>query len=126
MPKLTTSADHLHRYEPELNTGCWLWTGYLHPKGYGYVEVGGRKHRAHRLFYQELVGPIPAGMILCHKCDTPACVNPAHVFVGTDADNVADMKAKGRLVTRGLKVGSGPGRSAAVQGGFKLALIGGG
>lgn len=88
------------KVSPEPNTGCWLWTGTASSRGYGKFRIGsGRTRRmvgAHRFAYEHFVGPIPTGLYVCHHCDTPACVNPAHLFVGTNGDNVRDMDAKGR------------------------------
>lgn len=81
---------------------CWLWTGTKQKKwGYGVFRVGGRSADgktwlAHRYAYTISVGPIPEGMLVCHHCDVPACVNPSHFFIGTDADNNHDMESKGR------------------------------
>lgn len=83
------------RYEVT-DAGCWKWTGLINRAGYGYLSFGRRKHMAHRFVYEQLVGPIPDGMILCHKCDNPPCVNPEHLFLGTDAMNAKDKSAKGR------------------------------
>jgi len=85
---------------PEPNTGCFLWTGTTTGGGYGRVRRGKRTHYAHRVAYELLVGPIPDGMHVLHHCDTPPCVNPEHLFLGTDADNIQDMDRKGRRVTR--------------------------
>jgi hypothetical protein len=77
--------------------GCWLWTGYVAKNGYGQVGIGHRKKiYAHRLVYTRLVGPIPRKKKLCHKCDTPACVRPSHMFVGTQLDNMRDCSRKWR------------------------------
>ena len=72
--------------------GCWLWKGKPGSGGYGSWKHG-QAHRASWEFYR---GPIPAGLQVCHRCDVPLCVNPDHLFIGTQSDNIQDMYAKGR------------------------------
>lgn len=76
--------------------GCWLWTGSKNPNGYGQIRVDKKSILTHRVSWELYKGPIPKGLFVCHHCDTPACVNPNHLFLGTQSDNIQDMLAKGR------------------------------
>jgi hypothetical protein len=75
---------------------CWLWTGCTFVRGDGVFRMGGKNYHAARLAYEWTYGPIPAGMLVCHRCDTPACCRPDHLFLGKPADNSRDMVEKGR------------------------------
>ena len=92
----------VERPNPE---GCWNWTANKNNKGYGLFRPGGvaPKALAHRLSYEAANGPIPKGGLILHSCDNPACVNPAHLRVGSHKANVADMDQRGRRVSNAPK-----------------------
>lgn len=86
----------MEKVSPEPNTGCWLWSGSSCDKGYGMFNLNGKTVRAHRLSYEIHNGKIAEGMHILHKCDNPCCVNPEHLSVGTNHDNVKDKLSKRR------------------------------
>ena len=75
---------------------CWMWNAYVDSDGYGQFRYYDRQQKAHRSAWILTHGEIPEGMFVCHHCDTPSCVNPAHLFIGTHQDNVDDQYNKGR------------------------------
>jgi len=99
----------LDNYEIVTESGCWIWMGATTKKGYGDIKYKADKkashHRAHRLAYELHKGEIPKGMLVCHTCDIPGCINPSHLFVGTAQDNTDDMIKKGRQNFAGMKNG---------------------
>lgn len=90
-------AERLAKHSSiDVASGCVLWNGYVGHKGYGRINVGGSALLAHRVSYELSHGAIPRGAFVCHKCDTPGCINPDHLFLGTNTDNMRDMLAKKR------------------------------
>lgn len=80
---------------------CWPWLASRMPKGYGKLGIASTTPKlAHRVSWELHYGPIPEGLFVCHRCDNPPCVNPAHLFLGTCTDNLRDMVAKGRFTLR--------------------------
>lgn len=103
-PKRPPFDRMMEKVMPAPEAGCWLYTGTWYHGGYGLVsgDRGKPGLKAHRVAYEAAHGPIPKGMLVCHRCDTPACVNPDHLFLGTHSDNARDASRKGRLSPRSL------------------------
>lgn len=122
-PRRPLAERFAEKWEPCPMTGCWLWTGAHATKtGYGYIKSGPdrRQLRATHAAWMIYKGSVPAGMLICHHCDTPGCVNPDHLFLGTALDNNRDRQRKGRGGDlRGTKNGSAkltPQRVAHLRG----------
>lgn len=98
------TAEQLASAEPrfwpkvEQTDGCWLWNGATDSSGYGHLRVSPSSvAKAHRVSYLLAHGELPDGTLVLHRCDNPPCVNPAHLFLGSNADNRRDCMAKGRV-----------------------------
>jgi len=90
---------------------CWEWTHLQNSTGYGRFSLSDKTHLAHRVSYQIFVASIPEGKVVCHQCDNRLCVNPAHLWLGTQSDNISDAVKKGRIHrpdTRGAQNGNTP------------------
>jgi hypothetical protein len=98
--KIRSLAERFHeKWTGEPNSGCWLWLATVGGDwGYGNIRKGrkGRHLPAHRVSWELHRGPIPDGMCVLHRCDVPSCVNPDHLYLGTNKDNTRDMNMKGR------------------------------
>jgi hypothetical protein len=97
---ITITPDVVARFWAKVNKteeGCWLWTAGHDGSGYGSLKISGKQIKAHRISYTLANGAIPDGLWVLHKCDTPRCVRPDHLFIGTSKDNVQDMIKKRRM-----------------------------
>ena len=95
------TTDVVTRFWVKVNKtdGCWLWTACTTQRGYGRLQVNGHALLAHRIAYALAYSTPPDGMLVCHHCDTPSCVRPDHLFLGTALDNRTDCIQKGRNPT---------------------------
>lgn len=109
--KFMRSVDRNGASVTPVGTPCWLWTEGLSASGYGKVWWNGETLRANRVAWIIWKGRIPRGKCVLHKCDTPACVNPDHLFLGTNAANTKDRVAKGRSGRQSRNRGENSGRA---------------
>lgn len=93
---MTVESRFLSKIKRPEASECWVWTGCLSSKGYGRIKVCGKTEMAHRVSYKLYCGEVSDETNVLHHCDSPPCVNPDHLFLGTQADNIADMISKGR------------------------------
>lgn len=103
-PRPKTIPELIERRSiPEPNSGCWIWEGPAWSgrggRFYGCASFQGRDRLAHRVSFEAFKGPITDGLFVCHRCDNTLCVNPDHLFLGTNRDNMQDMVRKGRHVS---------------------------
>jgi hypothetical protein len=92
-----TARDRFWR-KVQKTESCWLWTGAVDEDGYGKLRFASKLRSAHRLSWEYAHGSSPGAQFVCHTCDTPRCVNPAHLFLGSSNDNNQDRLAKGRYL----------------------------
>lgn len=101
--QFSSPQEWLERYSTVSDSGCRLFRGGLDKKGYGKVGFRGRTSIASRASYEMFNGAIPPDLFVLHRCDVPRCINPEHLFLGTQADNIADMMRKNRQVPQPKK-----------------------
>jgi hypothetical protein len=93
-PDWTITQRIAHLSRPDPLSGCWIWQAGALPRGYGLINWQRKLWLAHRLSWSGVNGPIPAGGMICHRCDERRCVNPEHLFLGTRQVNMDDLRAK--------------------------------
>lgn len=116
-PKQDREPTQEERFWANVDKGgdCWLWTAGKSKAGYGQIRHRNKVAYAHRLSYEMAFGPIPPRLHVCHRCDTPACVRPDHLFAGTALQNITDCIAKGRARNVGPKGERAPAAKLTVE-----------
>ncbi len=93
-----TTLERFNKKYIKVESGCWEWTAARNKKGYGKFDIGGSNTIASRVSYRLFIGDLENDMLVCHTCDNPCCVNPFHLFKGTNMDNFEDAIKKGRKI----------------------------
>lgn len=100
--KISSRNIEIFRSKTLVSAGCWIWTGRKNDQGYGKLSIANRTEKAHRVSYVIHKGEIPSGLCVCHSCDNPSCVNPEHLWLGTQRENIYDCISKNRDNSSGL------------------------
>lgn len=119
-PALTDVVASRFWAKVEKSDGCWEWVGARYVRGYGKFVVAGKDYKAHRISKLLHDGALAADLCVCHHCDNKRCVRPDHLFIGTQADNMHDMKVKDRR--KGIGVGEANGRAKLTQSAVEAIL----
>jgi hypothetical protein len=99
-PKKTPQERFWQKVNKETDSGCWEWTGGKYTSGYGSFSLNGKSARSHRVSAEWSGLVVTEDTVICHSCDNPICVNPEHLFIGTQHDNMIDKMNKGRSPQR--------------------------
>lgn len=97
LDRKSVKEKFMDKCEPVTECGCWIWLGTINTNGYGRISLTGRKEQAHRYSFVLFKGKLAAGMQVNHKCDNPLCVNPDHLYAGTQKQNIRDCIDRGRF-----------------------------